>query len=165
MNTTPFRNAQTNDMSTADREIVFTRLLDAPRELVFDVWTDPKHIANWWGPEGFTNTISEMDVRPGGVWRFVMRGPDGTEYPNKIVYDEIVRPEHIMYEHGADGDDDAGNFSVMATFAEQDGKTHLTMRILFKTVEECNRKKAFGAIEGGNSTMDKLEAYLAKMER
>ena len=82
--------------STADREIVLTRVFDATREIVFDAFTDPKHVGHWWGPTGFTNAILETDVRPGGVWRFVMHAPDGTDYPNKIVYSEIVRPERLV---------------------------------------------------------------------
>lgn len=86
-------NTEWNNGDTADREIVISRLIHAPRELVFKVWTDPKHVAHWWGPNGFTNTIHEMDVRPGGVWRFIMHGPDGVDYPNKIVYKEVVKPQ------------------------------------------------------------------------
>ena len=78
--------------STADREIAATRIFDAPRELVWKAWTDPKHVAQWWGPNGFTNTIHEMNVSPGGVWRFMMHGPDGTDYPNRIVFIEVVEP-------------------------------------------------------------------------
>jgi uncharacterized protein YndB with AHSA1/START domain len=81
--------------ATTDREIVTTRVFDAPREMVFDAWTDPKHIGQWWGPIGFTTTTHEMDVRPGGVWRFTMHGPDGRDYKNRIVYTEIVRPERL----------------------------------------------------------------------
>ena len=90
-----------SDAATSDaaRQIAATREFDAPRDLVFSLWTDPVHIARWWGPKGFTNTIHEMDVRPGGVWRFVMHGPDGRDYENKIVYREIVRPERIAYSH------------------------------------------------------------------
>lgn len=71
---------------TADREIVITRVFDAPREQVFDAWTDSEHVSQWWGPNGFTTTTHEMDVRPGGVWRFIMHGPDGVDYKNRIVY-------------------------------------------------------------------------------
>ena len=78
--------------STADREIVVTRLIDAPRELVFEAWTDPKHVDKWWGPRGFTSTTSEMDVRPGGIWRLVMHGPDGRDYPNHIVFEKSSNP-------------------------------------------------------------------------
>jgi uncharacterized protein YndB with AHSA1/START domain len=71
---------------------VLTRTFDAPRELVFNAWTDPKQITQWWRLTGFTTTTHEMDVKPGGVWRFVMHGPDGTDYKNKIVFIEVVRP-------------------------------------------------------------------------
>ena len=81
--------------STADREILLTRIFDAPRELVFNAWTDPKQIVQWWGPRGFTTTTYEMDVKPGGVWRFVMHGPDGRDYENRITFDEVVRPEDV----------------------------------------------------------------------
>src|SRR2546430_11151240 len=81
---------------TSDREILLTRVFDAPRELVFKVWTDPEHVGRWWGPRGFTNTIHEMDVRPGGVWRFTMHGPDGVDYLNRIVFIEVARPERLV---------------------------------------------------------------------
>lgn len=105
--------------ATSDREIVLTRVLDAPRELVFDAWTDRKHIAQWWGPRGFTTTIHEMDVRPGGVWRFMMHGPDGVDYPNRIVFREVVKPERLVYDHGSDDPADPAQFHVTVTFAKQ----------------------------------------------
>ena len=85
---------------TADREIATSRVFDAPRDLVWEAWTDPKHLARWYGPNGFTVTTHEMDVRPGGVWRLTMHGPDGTDYPNLTRYVEVVRPERLVYEHG-----------------------------------------------------------------
>src|SRR5258705_101160 len=95
-----------------DREMLITRLFDAPRELVFGAWTDPERIANWWGPTGFTTTTSAMDVRPGGVWRFVMHGPDGRDYQNKIVYMEVVPPERLVYRHAGDDGTEPVNFHV-----------------------------------------------------
>src|ERR1700688_1274475 len=86
--------------SAADREILITRTFDAPRELVWDAMTNPQHVVNWWGPRGFTTTIKEMDVRPGGVWKHVMRGPDGANYPNHSVFKEVVKPERIVFAHG-----------------------------------------------------------------
>ncbi len=115
--------------ASANREIVTTRLFDAPRQLVFEAWTDPKHVAQWWGPRGFTNTIHEMDVRPGGVWRLTMHGPDGVDYPNRIVFTEVVKPERLVYDHGS-REGDPGEFHVTVTFAEESGKTRLTMRAL-----------------------------------
>ncbi len=85
---------------TTDREIVITHVINATRERVWEAWTDPIHVQQWWGPNGFTTTVQEMNVRPGGAWRFIMHGPDGVDYPNKIVYEEIVKPERLVYVHG-----------------------------------------------------------------
>jgi uncharacterized protein YndB with AHSA1/START domain len=81
----------------AEREIVLSRVFDAPREMVWEAWTDPKQVALWWGPKGFTTTIEEMEVRPGGVWKQVMHGPDGAEYPNKSVFLDVVPYERLAY--------------------------------------------------------------------
>ncbi len=150
------------NVATSSREIVFTRLFDAPRELVFKAWTEPQHVAQWWGPKGFTTTVHEMDVRPGGVWRFIMHGPDGVDYKNKIVFIEVVKPERLVYNHGADEEGDPGQFRVTVTFAERGGKTRLTMQGLFESAAERDKVvKEFGAIEGGNQTLDRLKDYLA----
>lgn len=146
----------------AHRELILTRVFEAPRELVFQMWTDPHHVAHWWGPRGFTNTIHEMTVRPGGIWRFTMHGPDGTDYPNQIIFDEVVRPERLVYTHGSGEPGDPHQFQVTVTFAEQGNKTHLTMRMLFATPAAREQVVAAGAIEGGNQTMDRLADYLAK---
>jgi uncharacterized protein YndB with AHSA1/START domain len=143
--------------------MIITRVIDAPRELVFKAWTDPKHVAEWWGPNGFTTTTHEMDVRPGGVWRFIMHGPDGVDYDNKIVYIEIVKPERLVYSHGSDDEGESGQFETTVTFAEQGRKTKVTMRALFASVEDYEKTKEFGAVEGGNQTLARLEAHLAKM--
>ncbi len=151
-------------MSTADREIVATRVFDAPRELVFQMWTDPRHVAQWWGPNGFTSTIQEMDVRPGGVWRFTMRGPDGKDWPNVVTYEQVVPPERLVYLHGDDNEPDM--FHNTITFDDQDGKTALTMRAVFKTAaarEFVVRER--GAIEGGQQTVARLERYVRTMDR
>ena len=97
----------------SDREIVTTRVFDAPRERVFKAWTDPDHLARWWGPQGFTNTFHEFDLRPGGVWRFVMHGPDGADYQNKSVFVEITKPERIVFDHVS-----GPRFRVTTTFRE-----------------------------------------------
>lgn len=151
-------------MTDRGREIVFTRIFDAPRELVWKAWTDPKHLAQWWGPKGFTNTIQEIDAKPGGIWRFVMHGPDGTDYQNQIVFVEVVKPERLVYRHGSGVADDPGEFQTIVTFAEQGGKTELTMRLLFKSAEERDRVvRGYNAIEGGNQTLDRLREQLTKM--
>ena len=147
----------------AEQEFVFERIFDAPRELVFKAWTDPEHLAHWWGPKGFTNTFREIDVRPGGVWRFVMHGPDGTDYDNKVVFSEVVEPERLVYTHGGDEDGESGQFQVTVTFAEEGDKTRLTMQMLFESAAERDKMIEFGAIEGANQTLDRLAEHLARM--
>ena len=145
--------------NTADREIVATRLFHAPRELVFQMWTNRDHISNWWGPRGFTTTTYEMDVRPGGVWRFTMHGPDGRNYENKIIYREIVSPERISYFH-----ESPPPFDTTVTFTEQDGGTWVTARLLFESAELREAvSKAHGAVEGLHQTLARLEEEVSKM--
>ncbi|PYM42811.1 MAG: polyketide cyclase [Candidatus Rokuibacteriota bacterium] len=141
----------------SEREIVTTRVIDAPRERVFKAWTDPEHLAQWWGPKGFTNTFQEFDMRPGGAWRFVMHGPDGVDYKNKSVFVEIVRPERIVFKHVS-----GPQFQVTATFTEQAGKSRLIFRMLFDTAAESAKVKGF-AVEANEQNFDRLEAQLAKM--
>jgi len=157
----------TMNESTADlleRELVITRLFNAPRALVFGAWSQPEQLAAWWGPRGFTTTVHEMDVRPGGVARFVMHGPDGVDYPNRIVYSEVVMPERLAYTHGDDGDAAGEAFEVTVTFEEQGGGTNVTMRMVFASAEEYQKVKEFGAVEGGNQTLDRLGEYVERME-
>ena len=154
----------TDPSSTADREIVTTRLIDAPRELVFEAWTKPKHVGHWFGPDGFTTITHSMEVRPGGVWRFTMRGPDGKDWPNVVTYEEVVRPERLVYLHGDDKEQDM--FHNTVTFEDEGGKTALTMRAVFKTAaarEFVVRER--GAVEGGQQTIARLEQYVRTMGR
>ena len=145
------------ESSTTDRELVATRVFDAPRGLVFSLWTDPEQIGQWWGPRGFTTTTASMDVRQGGVWRFCMHGPDGTDYPNRITYTEIVEPERICYEHGGGGDDEPVHFETTVTFEDVGGKTKLTMRMLFPTTEARDFVvEKYGAAEGLVQNIDRL---------
>ena len=111
------------DLDTDPRSIIGSRLFDAPRELVFSAFTDPEHLAQWWGPNGFTTTMRIFEFRPGGVWRFVMHGPDGRDYQNRITYEEIVRPERIVYRHDGGEDVEPVQFSQTLTF-EDLGSTH-----------------------------------------
>jgi uncharacterized protein YndB with AHSA1/START domain len=148
---------------TADREIVMSRVLDAPRELVWRAYTEAEHVAQWWGPDGFTNTIHEMEVRPGGVWRFMMHGPDGTDYPNRIDFIEVKKPERLVFWHGDDVPGSPPSFQTTVTFEDIGGKTRLTMRLLFETKEARDRTGDFGAIEGGKQTLARLAAYLKTM--
>jgi uncharacterized protein YndB with AHSA1/START domain len=148
----------------AEREIVITRVFDAPRELVWNAWTDPKQVVHWWGPLGFTTTIHEMDVRPGGVWRQTMHGPDGANYPNKSVFVEVSKPERIVYAlaGGKEGGPTA-NFQATWTFQEEGEGTRVTIRMVFDSVKEREFVvKEHGAIEGGEQTLGRLAEQLAK---
>jgi uncharacterized protein YndB with AHSA1/START domain len=128
---------------------------------VYEVWTQPEHVGNWWGPNGFTTTIKEMAVKPGGTWRFMMHGPDGTDFPNKIVFEEVAPNERLVYTH-SDDTESGLSFHVTVTFEEkEEDKTLLTMRSVFRTAEERNMVvEKYGAIEGGKQTLARLEAYL-----
>jgi uncharacterized protein YndB with AHSA1/START domain len=147
-----------------ERDLIFIRFLNAPRELVFEAWTDPKHLIHWWGPDGFTNTFQEIDVRPGGVWKFIMHGPNGMNFPNQIVFEEIDKPKRLVYNHGSGQKDDPMQFQVIVTFEKEGDKTKLTMRSIFASaaVRDELINKGY-ALEGGKQHLAKLEAYLAKM--
>ena len=140
----------------SDREIVTTRVLNAPRELVFRACSDPHHLAQWWGPKGFTNTFQEFDMRPGGVWRFVMHGPDGVNYPNESTFVEVAKPERIVFKHVS-----GPQFEMTITLAEQAGKTKIGWRMRFESAAECERVKKF-AVEANEQNLDRLETQLAK---
>jgi uncharacterized protein YndB with AHSA1/START domain len=145
----------------AEREIVLSRVFDAPRDLVFDAWTDPEALAEWFGPKGFVTTTHEIDVRVGGRWRFEMRGPDGTCFPNRMEYLEIKRPERLVIDHGSDVDNDPHRFRVTITFdAQSDGKTVVTLRQLHPSKAQRDATIGFGAVELGYQTLDKLAAKL-----
>ena len=156
---------QDRDLATLiEREIVLSRVIDAPRELVFDAWTDPAHLTRWFGPKDFSCTTHEMDLRVGGRWRFDMRAPDGTLYPNRIEFLEIRRPELLVFDHGSDKDDDPDRFHVTITFDSQsDGKTVLTLRQLHPSKARRGIAIGFGAVEYGYQTLDKLAAHVRGM--
>ncbi len=148
----------------SDREIVVTRLINAPRDLVWKAWSDPAHITHWWGPRGFTTTTSEMDMRPGGTWRFVMHGPDGTDYLNQIVYTEVVKPERLAYRQSGEGDHDEIKFQSEVTFVDKGGKTEVTLSAVFETAAELKYVvEKFGAAEGGQQTLTRLSEYVLEM--
>jgi uncharacterized protein YndB with AHSA1/START domain len=142
--------------AVSDTELVITRELDAPRELVWSAWTDPVHVARWWGPRGFTNTVEQMDVRPGGRWRFVMHGPDGTGYRNESVYVEVVKPERIVMDHVS-----GPRFRMTATFEARGERTVLTWRMTFASAADLARVvKEHHADEGLRENAEKLGEYL-----
>ena len=153
-------------VENADREIFILREFNAPRELVWEAMTNPKHVVNWWGPRGFTTTIEKMDFRAGGVWQHVMRGPDGANYPNKSVFKEIVSPERIVFQHGGRREGGPGvNFVSTWSFEKLAAdKTRVSIRMIFPSAAERDFVvKEFGAIEGGKQTLEKLGEHLAKM--
>jgi uncharacterized protein YndB with AHSA1/START domain len=144
-----------------DREIVLVRVPDAPRDAVFAAWTDAEAFCEWFGPDGFTCTVREMDVRPGGRARFDMTSGDGTVYPSRFDYLEIVPGARLVLDHGSDIDDDPARFRVTITLDEQaDGKTVLTLRQLHPTVEQREAGIGFGAVELGLQTLHKLARHL-----
>jgi uncharacterized protein YndB with AHSA1/START domain len=152
--------------NSTDREIVISREFNAPRELVWEAMTNPKHVVKWWGPRGFSTTIEKMDFRVGGVWKHVMHGPDGANYPNKHVFKEIVKPERIVFSHGGRREHGPGVSSVVTwTFdAVGTGRTKVTIRMIFPSAADRDFVvKEFGAIEGGKQTLERLGEYLAKI--
>lgn len=151
--------------ATSDREIVVTRIIEGPRPLVFEAYTDPRHLAHWWGPNGFTTTTRAFEFRPGGVWDFVMHGPDGTDYPNWIEWREIEPPERLVFLHG-DRRDDPRAFVSTVTLVERGGATEVTMRAVFKTKAQRDEVvERYHAIEGGKQTLGRLALYVATLIR
>lgn len=153
------------DLEQDPRSIVGKRVFDAPRALVFSAWTDPMHLAQWWGPNGFTTTTHAFDFRPGGVWRFVMHGPDGRDYQNRITFDEIVPPERIVYRHGGGDDVEPVQFTQTVTFQDLgNGQTLLTWHGTFRSAEERARViREYGADKGLMQTMARLDEYVVAL--
>ena len=155
------RNETLND--TAERENVITRVFNAPRELVFQAWTDPKHLINWWGPRGFTNSVKEINVKSGGVWLFTMNGPHGN-FPSRVVFEEIVAPQSLILRIDSGVENDPFQFEMIVTFEEEGNKTKLTMRQVFSTKAiRDTLDNEFKAVEGAHQTLDKLEEELVTM--
>ena len=163
---------------SVEKEFVITRVFDAPRELVWKVWTDPKRMAQWWGPRSFTNPVCELDVRPGGAYRIVMRGADGAEYPITGVYREIMEPERLVMtldcsEHPAawhdlvkpnrqKGEDNpAGVMLSTVTFEDLNGKTKLTVRVRLDSAAIRDAMLKMGMTEGWSQSLDRLAEALA----
>jgi len=145
----------------AARELVFRRFLGAPRERVFDAWTDPEQIGKWWGPQGFKTTTHTMDARPGGVWDFTMHGPNGRDYKSRIVYLQVERPVFLAYKQAGEGADAGMQFHATVTLGEMSGKTSLTLRILFATTEERDHNvKTYHSMEGGTQTLERLAQHV-----
>ncbi len=161
--------ARKNNPATtlAERGLVFTRVIDAPRELVWKAWTEPGHVAEWWGPQGFTNPVCELDVRPGGAIRIDMRGPDGTVYPMMGVFREIVAPERLVFTSVALDEKGKPLFEELntVTFERHDGKTKLTIHAsVSKATAEAEPYLA-GMEQGWNQSLDRFAAYVVKIQK
>ncbi|MBB5164731.1 SRPBCC family protein [Mycobacterium sp. AZCC_0083] len=156
------RDAQS---AVADREIVICRVISAPRELVFEAFTEVRHLSQWWGPEGFSTTTRAFEFRVGGEWDFVMHGPDGTDYQEWICWTEIAPPDRIVLLHGEfRGDPNA--FESVLTFAPDDAATRIEMRTVFRTKELRDEAvEKYHAIEGGQQTLSNLAAYVGEIVR
>ncbi len=141
-------------MDQEDRQIITTRIINHPRDTVFNAWADPKLLAQWWGPHGFTDTFEEFSFTPGGAWNFVMHGPDGKDYKNKIRFTEIRPPEKIMLEHLL-----APHFHIRATFDDLGKRTKITFQSTFDSVEACEAIKKI-AVDGNEQNLDRLSSLL-----
>jgi uncharacterized protein YndB with AHSA1/START domain len=164
---------------TPEREFIIYRVFDAPRDLVFKAWTDPKRLAQWWGPKGFTNPLCELDVRPGGAYRIVMRSPEGTDCPVKGIYREVVAPERLVMtvdcsEHPAEWQDlvkpnrakgeanPAGEILGTVTFEDVKGRSKLTIRQRFASNAIRDAMLKMGMPDGWAQSLDRLADYLAR---
>ena len=142
---------------TGDREFVHSRLIDAPCERVFRAFSDPNHLARWWGPNGFTSTFHQFELRPGGTWRFVMQGPDGVNHANESVFVEVVAPHRVVFEHLS-----GHHFKMTITFTAQGDQTLVGWRQLFDTAAERQRIAEF-VIPANEQNLDRLAAEVLKV--
>ncbi|MFC6763855.1 SRPBCC family protein [Natrinema soli] len=150
-------------IETSERTMIVSRQFDAPRERVFDAWTDPDQVDRWWGPDGFSTTTDEMDVTPGGVWVFEMVGPEGETFPNRIAYDEVERPESLAYTQGSP--DDPEQFEVTVTFEEEaEDETELAMKMRFPSAADLDDALEFGADDGAEQTLGRLAEHLSRLD-
>jgi uncharacterized protein YndB with AHSA1/START domain len=173
------KNQGATDAAPSECDFVITRLFQAPRELVWKAWTDPKHLARWWGPREFTNPVCELDLRPGGAYRIVMRSPEGTDYPMHGFYTEIVPLERLAYsvdlseqpkewfaEVSASLPPDTKlslNHDAIVTFQDDGGGTRVTVRSRFAAPEIRDAMLKMGMNEGWSQSLDRLVGLLAKM--
>ncbi len=155
-----------NSADTKDREIIMSRLIDAPRDLVWEAMTKPEHVVHWWGPNGFTNTLEKLDFRVGGEWHHVMHGPDGRDYPSRSVYTAIEKPHRIEFcTGGTYKGDPKAVFEAIWTFEAVAAQTKVTIHLLFPNAQARNMAvEKIGAIEGGSQTMARLANYVIKIQ-
>jgi uncharacterized protein YndB with AHSA1/START domain len=158
--------ATPNAAPTSDRELVLTRLIDAPREKLFKAWTDPALLKQWFAPLPWTTPVAELDVRPGGANLIVMRGPDGKEFPNRGVYLEVVKNERLVFTDAytkAWAPSEKPFMTVVLTFEDEGGKTRYTARVGHWTVADREAHEKMGFHEGWGQCTDQLAALVAKL--
>jgi uncharacterized protein YndB with AHSA1/START domain len=144
---------------TSDREMRASRFFKAPRPLVYRMWTEPGHIDQWWGPRGFTTTIQQMDVREGGEWRFILHGPDGTDYPNHTLYEEIAPPERLVLKHLS-----WPHHRMHIRFTEAEDGTNVSIHMLFEEAADFNKVVLeYGAAKGLRENLDRLGEHISKL--
>jgi uncharacterized protein YndB with AHSA1/START domain len=144
---------------TSNRELRGARHFKASRELVYRMWTEPEHIAQWWGPRGFTTTIHHMDVRPGGDWRLTMHGPDGTDYPNHKVYEEIIPAKRLVMNHIC-----WPHHRMCVDFVDAEEGTEVRVRMIFESAEDCEKVVTdYGAQKGLVENLERLEEHLTQL--
>ena len=162
------QNARTSStMQSSEWDLVMTRVFDAPKELVFTAWTETRHVAQWWGPKGFTNPVCEMDVRAGGAIRIHMRAPDGVVYPMTGVFQEIAAPERLVFLCSALDDKGNSMFDVLSTvtFAEERGKTALTLQLRVIKATAAAPQYLKGMEMGWMQSLDRLGELLRSISR
>ena len=145
----------------SDREIVITRVVDAPRSLVFEAITAPEHVPHWYGPRGWSLPVCQIDLRPGGAWRYVLRGPEGTEMGMRGVFQEITPPERLVTTESFN--DYPGESLNTLVLTEQDGQTTITVTVLYESKEIRDAVLASGMQEGASETYDRLVEYLREL--
>ncbi|MCG6145561.1 SRPBCC family protein [Leptospira bandrabouensis] len=150
-----------------DNQVTYKRYFDVDVDLLFEVWSKPEHLSEWWGPDGFTLTIKSLDFSNGGIWEFVMHGPDGHDYKNKIQFIEISKPHFILYQHLGDGEGDEDvNFQSRIVFEKAGEGTNLIMEQIFSDKQELERvNEKYGAIEGGKQHIGNLAKYLERISK
>lgn len=143
--------------ANASTSLVFVSVYDAPASLIYDAWTDPEHLARWWGPKGFTTTTNEMRVQVGGIWDYIMYAPDGCAYPSKAVYTVTNRPTQLCFSNtGGDAVQQHLTCDFMVNFEETNNRTHLTLEMQFNSQQALDLARKFGAELGGRETLRRL---------
>ncbi|PJZ52511.1 SRPBCC family protein [Leptospira adleri] len=149
-----------------NNKVIYKRYFEVPVDLLFEVWSVEEHLSEWWGPDGFTLTTKSLDFSKGGIWEFVMHGPDGHDYKNKIQFTDIKKSEYIFYKHLGDGEGAKDvDFESKIIFESAGEGSNLTMEQIFPSKDELERvNQKYGAIEGGKQHIGNLAKYLEKLK-